>query len=64
MRLDIPAGTAVRFEPGDEHEADLVALGGTRRVHGLNRLTDGDTTQGRLADAMERMSSRGFRGTE
>jgi urease subunit gamma/beta len=64
MRLDIPAGTAVRFEPGDEHEADLVALGGTRRVHGLNHLTDGDTTQDRLADAMERMSTRGFRGTE
>ncbi len=64
MRLDIPAGTAVRFEPGDEREADLVALGGARRVHGLNHLTDGETTEDRLADAMEQMSSRGFRGTE
>jgi urease subunit gamma/beta len=47
MRLDIPAGTAVRFEPGDEREVDLVELGGNRRVYGLNRLTEGDTAGGR-----------------
>jgi urease beta subunit len=41
MRLNIAAGTAVRFEPGDEREVELVALGGTRRVQGLNRLTEG-----------------------
>lgn len=41
MRLDIPAGTAVRFEPGDTREVDLVALAGARRVHGLNGLVDG-----------------------
>ena len=35
-RLDIPAGTAVRFEPGDERSVDLVALAGAREVHGLN----------------------------
>jgi urease subunit gamma/beta len=34
MRLDIPAGTAVRFEPGDEREVELVELGGNRRVPG------------------------------
>lgn len=34
-RLDIPAGTAVRFEPGLEREVDLVPLGGERTVHGL-----------------------------
>jgi len=44
MRLDVPAGTAVRFEPGDEHEVTLVELGGHRRVFGLNRLTEGDAT--------------------
>lgn len=34
MRLNIPAGTAVRFEPGDEKEIELVALGGSRIVYG------------------------------
>lgn len=41
MRLNIAAGTAVRFEPGDSREVELVALGGTRTVHGLNALTNG-----------------------
>jgi urease subunit beta len=40
FRLDIPAGTSVRFEPGAELEIGLVALGGVRRVPGL-RLTGG-----------------------
>ncbi len=62
MRLDIPAGTAVRFEPGDEREVDLVALGGDRRVHGLNRLTEGETTADRLEQALERAAAAGFRG--
>ena len=42
MRLDIPAGTAVRFEPGDEKVVTLVEFGGARRVMGLNALTDGE----------------------
>ena len=41
MRLNIAAGTAVRFEPGDSREIELVAIGGTREVHGLNGLVDG-----------------------
>jgi urease beta subunit len=41
MRLNIAAGTAVRFEPGDTREVELVALGGGRRVFGLNNLVDG-----------------------
>lgn len=41
MRLDIPAGTAVRFEPGDEKEIDLVALGGERIVYGHNGKVNG-----------------------
>jgi urease subunit beta len=41
MRLDIGAGTAVRFEPGDEREVELVAIGGDRIVHGLNGLVNG-----------------------
>ena len=41
MRLNIVAGTAVRFEPGDSREVELVALGGTRTVEGLNGLVNG-----------------------
>ncbi|GAB2022224.1 hypothetical protein RyT2_12980 [Pseudolactococcus yaeyamensis] len=40
-RLNIPAGTAVRFEPGDAKTVDLVALGGKREVYGLNFKTNG-----------------------
>lgn len=40
-RLDIPAGTAVRFEPGDEREVNLVALAGSREVYGLNNKVNG-----------------------
>ena len=41
FRLNIPAGTAVRFEPGDTKEVTIVALGGTREVYGLNNKVDG-----------------------
>src|SRR5579859_1877424 len=41
MRLDIPAGTAVRFEPGEEKEVALVAIGGSRIIHGHNGLVNG-----------------------
>lgn len=41
MRLNIAAGTAVRFEPGDAKEIELVALAGTRTVFGINGLVNG-----------------------
>ena len=41
MRLNVPAGTAVRFEPGDTKEVTVVAIAGTREVYGLNGLTEG-----------------------
>src|SRR5256885_13853876 len=41
MRLNVPAGTAVRFEPGDEKRVTLVELAGARRVFGLHALTEG-----------------------
>jgi urease subunit beta len=41
MRLDIPAGTAFRFEPGDEKEVALVPFAGSREVYGFNNLIDG-----------------------
>ena len=46
MRLNIPAGTAVRFEPGEEKEVELVEFGGKRRAVGFNNLVDGDTGTG------------------
>ncbi len=41
MRLNIPAGTAVRFEPGDEKVVSLVAIAGTREIYGFNGLIEG-----------------------
>ncbi len=41
MRLNIPAGTAVRFEPGDEREVELVAYAGAREVYGFNAKVNG-----------------------
>src|SRR5690348_7602995 len=41
QRLDIPATTAVRFEPGDKKTVDLVPFGGKQRVYGFNGLVDG-----------------------
>jgi urease subunit beta len=45
-RLNIPAGTAVRFEPGDKKEVELVPLSGERRVYGLNNLTNDALNKG------------------
>jgi len=52
MRLSVPAGTAVRFEPGDEKRVTLVELGGAALVYGLNGLTQG----GDRVMALERLS--------
>lgn len=61
MRLDIPAGTAVRFEPGDRKKIPLVALGGTRQVNGLNGLTEGRTNDPAVrARALQLATERGF----
>jgi urease subunit beta len=42
MRLDIAAGTAVRFEPGQRRDVSLIPLGGARRVFGFNQAVMGD----------------------
>lgn len=41
MRLNIPSGTAIRFEPGDEKEVELVAIAGSREIYGFNGLVNG-----------------------
>ncbi|WP_456277259.1 urease subunit beta [Bacillus sp. AK128] len=43
--LNIPAGTAVRFEPGDEKEVELVHFSGEQKVYGLNNLTNGSVAR-------------------
>ncbi len=45
MRLNIPAGTAVRFEPGEEREVRLVAFGGTRAIYGHRGKVNGPLGQ-------------------
>ena len=42
QRLDIPAGTAIRFEPGDERQVHLVPFAGAQRVVGFNSQINGD----------------------
>ena len=50
MRLDIPAGTAVRFEPGEEKPVRLVELGGRKLSYGLNNLTRGAAVAGAMSE--------------
>ena len=63
MHLDVPAGTAVRFEPGESKEVGLVEFGGTGEVLGLNSLSMGTTrSEARKAEALRRARERGFKG--
>ena len=63
MRLAVPAGTAVRFEPGDSKEVTLCEFGGTGELGGLNSLTDGSRHQPAVKEqALRRARERGFRG--
>jgi len=61
MRLNIPAGLAMRFEPGDTREVELVALGGQGRAVGFNNLADGaTTTESGARRALRRARDQGF----
>jgi len=61
MHLDIPAGTGVRFEPGETKQVTLVAYAGARHVVGFNGLVNGglDAPQTRI-DAMARLAEKQF----
>ena len=62
MHLNLPAGTAVRFEPGEEKEVPLVAFGGLRIVRGHNGLVEGALDdQAIKAAALDRAHQRGFK---
>lgn len=62
FRLDIPAGTAVRFEPGQSREVALVRFGGAQKIGGLNALTNGPTTDAEKQAALEKARAAGFKG--
>ncbi|MDG4665623.1 urease subunit beta [Mycobacterium sp. 236(2023)] len=60
MRLDIPSGTAVRFEPGEAQEVSLTSYGGERTVIGQNDVVNAATTAPPSSDLMARMHELGF----
>jgi len=64
MRLNIPSGTAVRFEPGDDKVVTLVRLGGAGIVKGLNSLTNGSASGESRAAALRRAAEQGFQGAD
>jgi urease subunit beta len=61
MRLNIPAGTAVRFEPGDMKKVLLVEIGGSGKVYGLNGLTNGPANESTKQKALKRALDQGFK---
>ncbi|MFC5713943.1 urease subunit beta [Thalassorhabdus alkalitolerans] len=60
MRLNVASGTAVRFEPGEEKEVELVECGGNKRFFGLNALTEGDLDKSK--EAVQKAKEKGFKG--
>lgn len=63
LRLDIPAGTAVRFEPGEAKEVTLTEFGGTQELYGLNDLTNGSAnSEDTKAQALRRARDGGYKG--
>ena len=63
MRLDIPAGTAVRFEPGESKRVELVEIGGTREGYGLNGLVEGSMDEEEIKKkALKKAAELGFKG--
>jgi urease subunit beta len=61
MRLNIPAGTAVRFEPGEEKQVELVEFGGAKKVYGFNNLVDGSTKAKSKKKALDEAAERNFK---
>jgi len=62
MRLNVPSGNAVRFEPGEVKEVELVELGGAKRVIGINNLAQGITTDAAVKQqALEKAQQQHFK---
>lgn len=65
MRLDIPSGTAVRFEPGETKRVRLVEIGGDRKGYGLNDLVNGNLDDSEVKEAaLKRAVEKGFKGAD
>jgi urease subunit beta len=63
FHLNIPAGTSIRFEPGDSKEVELCEIGGKRIVHGFNGLTMGGLNSAQVRNAaLDKARRQGFRG--
>ena len=60
MHLDVPAGDAVRWRPGEVQRVRLVAFGGRGVLRGFNRLTEGAASPERLAEGLERVRRGGY----
>lgn len=58
--LDIPSGTAIRFEPGEEKEVQLTQVGGAKRIYGLNGLTEMQACEATKAQALQQAKLHGF----
>jgi urease subunit gamma/beta len=63
-RLDIPAGTAIRFEPGETKEVALVDIDGARVIRGANRLASGPVSEENKAAALQNIRERGYATVE
>ncbi len=61
MRLNIPAGPAVRFEPGEEKEIQLVAFGGAQKIYGFNNLVNGDLAEANKAQSVQNALGNNFK---
>ncbi|WP_166333544.1 urease subunit beta [Sphingobacterium chungjuense] len=65
MRLNIPASTAIRFEPGEKKDVILVEIGGSREIHGFNGLTNGKYTEEKVKKAaMAKMKKQKYKSTQ
>jgi urease subunit beta len=70
MRLDIPATTAIRFEPGDEREVTVIPMAGKQRIYGFAGLVDGwaggtaTTYRPNFDDSVKRAQELGFKSTK
>lgn len=60
FHLDIPSGTSVRFEPGEEKEVRLTEMGGAKRIFGLNDLTCAQAVEATKAAAVQKAALKGF----
>lgn len=64
MRLNIAAGTAVRFEPGEEKEVEVVSFGGNKKIVGFSNLVDGEINEEKKKAALAKAAEEKFKGIE